>query len=288
MPVCFTVDHRNLLFRSWYALKDKGLSTIDGRPSGGVFGYVNSILGLVSSMQIMYMLVADDSETNWRKELFPHYKEHSHELPDEFFVEAKAVEEFLQLLGVERVQVDGYEADDIMASIACELSGRGWGVALVTNDKDLAQCVCDAKNVAILRAAQTGYEWMQELDVYKKFGVHATQIPDYLALVGDPSDGIPGIRGIGEKTASALLLAHESLEGILDHVADLPDRFRVKLQQLEKHVRVYKELATCKTNAWEYVQPMIRSTPDFNGLDRFAREWELVRLQEWVKERSRV
>jgi len=286
MALLFVVDQLNLVYRNYFALLSKGLATSKGVPSGTVFGFVNSILLLHDqfiSTQGAQALIAGDGDGNWRREIYPHYKEVHHELPDEFYVELSAIDEFIQLFGLHSIRVTMFEADDVMATLVRMMTELNTGVALVTNDKDLAQCVSDAKHVALLRATGAGYEWMQEKEVLAKFGVEAHQIPDYLALVGDPGDGIPGIKGIGEKTAASMLKEYGSLENLLDNTSLLSDRHRVKLEQLKEHARVYKQLATCRTDVPldQCVTPPTVAI-DHNGLEDFARKWELQSLTTWV------
>ncbi|RLE31459.1 DNA polymerase I [Candidatus Acetothermia bacterium] len=212
------IDGHSALFRSFYAIPE--LTTSKGEPVNAVYGFVRTLLSALRQYPARYLAVAFDAGgPTVRHREFAAYKATRKEMPDALAQQLPRVKELLDTLGVARLELPGYEADDIMATLARSAERQGLEVLLLTGDKDMAQLVSD--KVLLLRPGRKPSEGLTLLDregVEEKFGVPPEKIVDLLALVGDTSDNVPGVRGIGDKTAKRLLAEFGSLEAILDNV----------------------------------------------------------------------
>jgi len=212
-----------------------GFSTRDGFPTGAVYGFARTVLKLLREYPAQYVAIAfDTGAPTHRHDLFSGYKADRPSLPDDLRVQIPVIEELVDALGLPRFAKDGYEADDFMASLALEARERGVEALLLTGDKDMMQLVGD--KVFVLK---TGRQPGQSFDRYDRdrvkeyLGVYPHQVADFLALVGDSSDQIPGVSGIGKKTAQELLEQFESLDGLLQRVGEV-DSARTR-NALENH-----------------------------------------------------
>lgn len=211
------IDGHSALFRSFYAIPE--LTTSRGEPVNAVYGFVRTLLMALRQYPARYLAVAFDAGgVTVRHREFADYKATRKEMPEPLSVQIPRVKELLDALGIPRLELPGYEADDIMATLAREAERRGLTVLLLTGDKDMAQLV--SERVFLLRPGRKPSEGLALLDrkgVEEKFGVPPERIVDFLALVGDSSDNVPGVRGIGDKTAKALLAQYGSLEKVLEN-----------------------------------------------------------------------
>jgi DNA polymerase-1 len=227
-------DGHSIAYRSFYAIRE--LTTRDGRPVNAVFGFWRIFTRIMRSFPSSYAAVAFDAggET-FRHRLYPEYKATRKEMPDELATQFPLIQGLLKHLGVHIVSIEGVEADDILASLARRAAKKGLSVLIATSDKDLAQLV-DAK-VSLIRPAgrrpDGGIELLDPVKVKEKYGVPPERIVDFLSLVGDTSDNIPGIPAVGPKTASRLLVQFGSLDAVLKN-ADQVRNTRVK-ENLRAH-----------------------------------------------------
>ncbi|MCX7750964.1 MAG: DNA polymerase I, partial [Candidatus Bipolaricaulota bacterium] len=209
------VDGHSALYRSFYAVPE--LSTSRGEPVGALYGFLRTLLKVLREYPSAYLAVAlDAGGPTVRHEAYAAYKATRRPTPEPLAQQIPRVPELLAALGVPALAVPGYEADDVMATLAREAEAAGVPVLLLTGDKDMAQLVTD--RVVLLRPGRRPGDPVTVLDregVIAKFGVPPERIPDLLALEGDPSDHVPGVRGIGEKTARELLAQYGSLEAAL-------------------------------------------------------------------------
>ncbi len=217
----FLVDGHALAYRSYFAFAGAPLRNSQGEETGAVYGFLNTLLTLFSKYSPEYIAVAFDSrEATFRHEQFEDYKAHRPEMPEGLVAQLPVMFEVLDAMGLARLQAPGFEADDIIATLA-----RRWRddveVKIVSGDKDLLQLIDD--RVHVIRPGK-GVVLENELDaagLLQLTGLRPEQFVDYLALVGDASDNVPGVRGIGEKTANALLQRFGSLDEIYQHLDDI-------------------------------------------------------------------
>jgi DNA polymerase-1 len=226
------LDGYNLAFRSFYAVPE--LSRSDGFPTNALHGWVKTVWRLndlyPEAAAIGFFDLDGDRE---RQALLPDYKANRVEMPEALGKQFPPIRELTALMGIGVVECSGVEADDLIASAARELGERGDEVLVVSADKDLAQCVGGPVKQLLpppTANPKLGWRTLDEDAVREKFGVRPDQIADYLALVGDSSDNIPGLAGVGPKTAANWLRAYGGLEGIIANSGRLkPPRFQAKV-----------------------------------------------------------
>ncbi len=223
------LDGYNLAFRAFYGMPE--LTSSSGFPTGALHGWVKTIWRLMDQEKPDAMLCFFDlGGAQDRLALLPEYKAQRKETPEPLERQIPVIKELTRAMGLVGVEMDGVESDDLLASQARLLANAGHEVLIVSADKDFAQCVDD--RVRILLPPPTanpklGWRVLDAEGVREKFGVPPERIADYLALIGDVSDNIPGVNGVGPKTAAKWFAEFGSLEGIIRHAAELkPDRFR--------------------------------------------------------------
>ena len=244
----FLIDGHALAYRSYFALIRNPLTNSKGENTSAVYGFTRQLLLLLRKYAPEYLAVVFDSggETERHRE-YPEYKAHREAMPDDMESQLSIIVEVIEALGVMVVEEEGYEADDILATLAKSAAARGVDVKILTGDKDLFQLLSD--RVHIIRPArgtaledEFGPEYIDE-----RFGLLPSQIVDLLALMGDASDNIPGVKGIGEKTALKLLHAFGSLDYILEHIEEVePEHVRKKLQEGSESALFSRELVRLK------------------------------------------
>jgi DNA polymerase-1 len=243
-------DGNSLAYRSFYAISE--LSTSTGRPVNAIFGFLRIILNVMRSFPSSYTAVAFDAGgKTFRHELYPEYKAERKEMPDALAEQLPLIRSLLKQLGINFVMEEGIEADDILATIAHSAANCGLRTLIASSDKDLAQLV--SENVSLLRPSgrrgDKGVELFDAERVYEKYGVYPCQMIDYLSLVGDSSDNIPGIPSVGPKTAAQLLERFQCLEGVLEN-SDKAGNKRVR-ENLRAHraaALLARRLVTLDTN----------------------------------------
>jgi DNA polymerase-1 len=237
------VDGHSAIFRSFYAIPE--LTTSTGEPVNAVYGFLRTLFAALREYPARYLAVAFDAGgVTVRHREFAEYKATRREMPELLTVQLPRVKELLACFGIPCLEQPGYEADDIMATLARLAEAAGIETLLLTGDKDMAQLVSD--KVFLLRPSRKPGEGLTLLDrkgVEEKFGVPPEQIVDLLALVGDSSDNVPGVRGIGDKTAKKLLSEYGSLEGVLAAAEKIPNKRAAKaLREHREEALLSREL----------------------------------------------
>ncbi|MEI8093938.1 MAG: DNA polymerase I [Spirochaetales bacterium] len=220
-PKVLLLDAFALIFRSYHAFVDRPILNADGKNINAYFGFFKTLFQLVREQKPTHLVVMYDSRTpTFRDALFDQYKAHRDAAPDDLLSNLPWIEETLTALGVPVMQQDGFEADDLIATGSRWCQQRGVECVIVSNDKDLMQLV--GGSVTILRSGfKGGWSRLGPDEVFKSKGVRPEQIADWLALVGDTADNIPGVKGIGDKTAIQLLADYGSLDGIYERLAEI-------------------------------------------------------------------
>ncbi|MGY4707313.1 DNA polymerase I [Candidatus Bipolaricaulota sp. J31] len=218
------IDGHSALFRSFYALPE--LTTSKGMPVNAIYGFTRTLLMALREYPSKYVVVAFDAKgPTLRHAAYAEYKATRKEMPDPLKVQLPVVKELVDVFGLKRLELEGYEADDIMATLSKLAEKRGIPVLNLTGDKDMAQLVSD--KVFILKPGRRPTDRLELLDrkgIEERYGVPPERIVDLLALVGDPIDNVPGVKGIGEKTAKKLLQQYGSLEAVLQAAERIPNK----------------------------------------------------------------
>lgn len=270
------IDGFNLMYRCFFATP--ALTRGDGFPTNALHGWVKSIWRLIDQERPSHTVVFFDlGGSQDRLALHPEYKAQRKEMPSELARQIPYIKTLTVAMGLAAVEKDGVESDDLLASCAVQCAAKGDEVLIVSSDKDFAQIVSDQIKILLPPpSAQPKLGW-RKLDVAgvkEKFGVKPAQIADYLALMGDTSDNIPGLTGVGPKTASKWLAQYGSLEGLIAASAMVePERFRGPLCESAERLRVNLRLTKLDI-ALEL--PEVRQTePDLGGLFRILKEMEM-------------
>jgi DNA polymerase-1 len=244
------IDGKSVFYRGYYAMPN--LSTKDGTPTGGVFGFATMALEVIRRLKPDYVAVAwDKPKTNIRRrlELYPEYKAGRKPAPEDFKLQIPVLQELLKAFGWPLYELDDYEADDIMGALAVQASEKGIETLLVTSDMDMLQLVNDTVHVYALKTGLSNIELYSPKSFEAKYGIGVDQFLDLKSLKGDSSDNIPGVPGIGEKGALELLKAYKTLDGIYDNLDLIKESHRKKLVAGKDLAYLSKELARIWTGA---------------------------------------
>jgi 5'-3' exonuclease len=241
------VDGPYVLYRSFFALPES-IRGVEDRPVGALLGAVNVLMRVVAERRPRALVVCFGQESaDYRVELYPGYHAHRPAMPEALAWQFTAAPELLEAFGWRCLSQAGLEADDVLGALARLEAAAGGEALLLTGDRDMYQCVGERVGVLMLSRGVRGFEEIDAAQVRRRYGVSPEQVPDFIALRGDPSDGLPGARGIGEKTAAELLARHGSLEGALAAVRRPGvERPRVSgaLTESAELLRAFRHIAT--------------------------------------------
>ncbi|HQF61037.1 MAG TPA: DNA polymerase I [Anaerolineaceae bacterium] len=250
-PVLYLIDGHALAYRAYFALTmsaSERMQTRTGEPTAGIFGFASVLLRLLEQDHPEYLAVAFDTGKTFRNDLFPEYKATRAKMPDDLRTQIDRIRQMLDAFQIPRLEVEGVEADDVLGSVAQQAVAHGLGVKIITGDRDLLQLVNDRIIINLAGSKMSeARDFTAEL-VIDSLGVRPDQVVDYKALVGDKSDNIPGVPGVGEKTATALLAQYQTLDAIYEHLTEIPDRVRNKLESGRDLAYLSRNLATIRTD----------------------------------------
>jgi len=238
------IDGKSVFYRGYYAMPN--LATKDGTPTGGVYGFATLALEIIKRLKPDYVAVAwDKPKTNIRRRLaiYPEYKAGRKPPPPDFYEQIPVLHELLAAFGWPLYELDDYEADDIMGTLAVQAAKQDIETLLVTSDMDMLQLIDPHVKVFALKKGLTSIELYSPESFKAKYGIEVEQFLDLKSLKGDSSDNIPGVPGVGEKGAIQLLQEHKTLDGIYDNLALLKDSMRKKLEAGKDSAYMSKELA---------------------------------------------
>ncbi len=250
MAKVLLIDGNSLTYRAFFALPSD-MATSSGQVTNAVFGFVSMLANVLRDQRPDGVMVAfDRPEPTFRHEAEPEYKAQREKAPDELRQQMLLVREVLAALGVHQVELAGWEADDIIATAATELAGRGDDVVIVTGDRDSYQLVADP-HVRVLynKRGVSDYALYDEAGILERTGVTPELYPQYAALRGDPSDNLPGVPGVGEKTAAKLITTYGGLDGIFDALDEQTPKLRQNLAESEDRARRNLELMILRRDA---------------------------------------
>ncbi len=241
------IDGYGLIYRSYFAFINRPLTDSEGTNVSAVFGFFRSLFSLIQEHRPERIVVAMDSRVpTFRHELYAEYKAQRDRTPEDLHEQIPVIESILDKTGIQRLSIDGYEADDVIATVATDCASAGYACTIVSNDKDLLQLVDDEGRITALRYEKNMYVTYTAETVRQRFSVSPEQIVDYLSIVGDSSDNIPGIKGIGEKGAVQLLQQFCSFEGIKAGLPELTGAKRKKIEEGFEAVRLSRDLVTLR------------------------------------------
>lgn len=239
------VDGNNLMFRSYYATAYNGnfMKNSKGIPTNALFGFVSMINKIINEENPEYMAVAFDIGKNFRKEKYDFYKEGRIEMPEELKTQMPIARDILDAMGIKHFELAPYEADDIIGTIAkMTEDDKDFVSLIVSSDKDLLQLISDETEVKLLK--QTGFIRYSHAKFLEDYGIEPIRMIDLKALMGDASDNIPGVKGIGEKTALKLLQEYESIENLYDNIDKITGKTKEKLENDKEMAFMSKNIAT--------------------------------------------
>lgn len=245
MKKIILVDGNNLLFRSYFATAYQGviMKNSKGFPTNALYGFINMMNKIIKDENPSYIMVAFDKGKTFRHDKYDDYKAGRAAMPDELKLQFPKAKEVLQAMGIKYFEIYNYEADDIIGTLAKRVDEEDQFVAtIVSSDKDLLQLISDEVVVKLLKSSD---HIMMTKDEFKNtYGLDPIKMIDLKALMGDSSDNIPGVKGIGEKTAIKLLTEYESLDGIYQHISDIKGKVKEKLESDKDNAYMSYDLAT--------------------------------------------
>ncbi len=272
------VDTPSMLYRAFFALP-KSIKGADGKPVNALLGAANLILREVEehSPRAVVLCFGPDAAT-YRVELYDGYHAERPEMPDELVPQWADAPEFFEAFGWRVDRHETLEADDVLGTLARKEEEAGGRALILTGDRDMFQCATKAVTVLYVRTGPQGAEVVGPKQVKEKYGIPPELVPDFIALRGDPSDGIPGAKGVGEKGAAELLREHGSLEALLDNaIAITRPKLRSTLIESADDLRAYKDIATLREAGFD---PPADSPTDFEAAAAAAAERGMNRLAD--------
>lgn len=289
MDKLFLIDAYALIYRSYYALIKNPRINSKGFNTSAVMGFVNTLNEIMTKEQPTHIAVAFDHGKTFRDEAFPQYKAQREETPEDIRRSVPVIKDIIAAMNIPALQADGFEADDIIGTLAVKAGGLGVETYMLTPDKDYGQLVRD--NVFIFRPRHGGgYEKMGSKEVCAKYAIDSPQrVIDLLALMGDSADNFPGCPGVGEKTAAKLIAQFGDVDNMLDNTADIKGKLREKVETAVDDIRMSKFLATIRTDVPIDLDldSMRLGEPDEQKLREIFNELEFKTLADKILNKSK-
>lgn len=288
MDKLFLLDAYALIYRSYYAFIKNPRINSKGVNTSAIMGFMNTLNEVLTKEKPTYIAVAFDHGKTFRNEAYPAYKAQREETPEDIKLSIPIIKKILQAYHIPILQADGFEADDIIGTLAIHAAGQGIDTYMLTPDKDYGQLV--RPNVFIYRPRHGGgYDTMGEKEITGKYGItSATQIIDLLALMGDSADNFPGCPGVGEKTAVKLINEFGSVKNLLANTSRIKGKLREKVENATEDIRTSYFLATIRTDVpIDLDLEMMRKTdPDEDKLEQIFTELEFKSLSDKILRKS--
>ncbi|MGA2008411.1 MAG: DNA polymerase I [Solirubrobacteraceae bacterium] len=278
-PSLFLIDGNSLVYRAFFALPES-IATSTGEPTNAIFGFASMLVKLITEYGATPTIVAWDAGTSGRTEAYPEYKAQRRSRPDLLREQWPAFEPLVEAFGYRNARLDGYEADDVLATIAQRAIEQRISVSIVTGDRDAFQLIDEQGLVSVMATARgiTETKLYDRAAVIERYGIAPEQIPDFYGLKGDTSDNIPGVPGIGEKTAAELLVSFGTLESLLDRTDEVSGvKRRENLVAHREDAIVSKQLATMQRDLplELSLEDVLAAEPDLTALRETFRRYEL-------------
>ncbi|MEO1958998.1 MAG: DNA polymerase I [Nautiliaceae bacterium] len=272
MATLTLIDTFGFLFKNYYALEKANLKNKEGFPTGMLTGFMNFIASLGKEFPTDYIAFAIDSEHSFRKELYKNYKANRKEVPDALKLQLPIAIDLIEKMGFKMIKIDGFESDDIIASLAKKASQKGIKVKIISSDKDMYQLLDE--NISIYDPSKK--KEITTKECFEKFGVYPQNFVDFQALVGDSSDNVPGVKGIGVKTAAKLINEYKTLENIYSNIDKIKGALQKKLIEGKESAFLSRELVRLKTDLIDDInlnefktpkEPILKVEEDLKKLD---------------------
>jgi DNA polymerase-1 len=250
-PTLYLIDGHALAYRTFFAMSSTSgdtMRTSKGEPTAAIFGFMSVLFRLLEKEKPEYLAVAFDTGRTFRNDIFPDYKATRAKMPDELRGQIERIREIIDAFDIPRLEKENAEADDVLGTIAYQAVEKGLGVKIITGDRDLLQLVNERIIVNLPGRSMADAKDYSVNDVIQKMGVRPDKVIELKALMGDSSDNIPGVPGVGEKTALKLLEDYDSIEEIYAHLDDIPQKFKTKLENGKDLAFTSKDLARIRTD----------------------------------------
>lgn len=284
MDRLFLLDAYALIYRSYYAFLKNPRINSKGLNTSAIMGFVNTLNEVITKEQPTYMAVAFDHGKTFRHEAFPAYKAQREETPEDIRASVPIIKDILEAYHIPVLQADGFEADDVIGTLATAAGREGIETYMLTPDKDYGQLV--GGNIYIYRPRHGGgYDTLGESEVTEKYGIATTaQVIDLLALMGDSADNFPGCPGVGEKTAAKLITQFGSIDNMLAHTDEIKGKLREKVEGAVDDIRMSRFLATIRTDVPIALdlEKMKMTSPDEEQLEKIFQELEFRALTDKI------
>lgn len=244
------IDGHALAYRMFFALPLQAFTTKEGEPTNATYGFIRTLLELILAKQPpKYLAVSFDVGKTFRDDIFTDYKGTREKMPDELRIQIERIKEVVAALNIPIMELEGYEADDVLGTIAAQAKSHQVPAHIITGDRDLLQLVDANTRVELPARGSRPPEVFDETAVFDYFGVRPDQVVDWKALVGDSSDNIPGVKGIGAKTATKLISAYETLDGVYENIEQIKGAMRKKLEASQDNAYLSYKLAKIVVDA---------------------------------------
>lgn len=275
------VDGNSILFRAYYATAGipgrSIMQTKNGFYTNALYGFVGMLIKTIGTIKPTHILVAFDTKAKtFRHEEFDDYKAQRKPMPEELAMQIPAIKDFLDVMGIKRLEIEGYEGDDIIGTFAKKAKRQNYDVIILSGDKDMLQLVDNNVQVYLTRHGVSELEAFNVDNFYEKMQIYPSQVVDFKALTGDNSDNLPGIRGIGPKTAYQLLAEYETIENLFAHVEQIKGKIKQNIIEDQEISLRTKRLATinCDVDLKEDVATLKRQGFNKQALRQFFERYE--------------
>lgn len=247
METLLLIDGNGIIHRAYHALPS--FTTKKGFPTGAIFGFFSILNKVVSDFKPNYLIVCFDTPTpSFRKKIFIEYQAQRPKLDEDLKIQFKVIKEGLDKAGIFHIEKEGYEADDLMGSIAFYFKKNNLKILILSGDRDILQLIDEGVYVVTPEIGFSKSKIYDFVEVKNKFGIQPKQIPDFKALVGDPSDNYKGAKGIGPKKAQQLLNLYGSIEGIFKNIEEIDEKTKKSLLENKNNIFLSLKLAKILTN----------------------------------------
>ena len=280
------IDGHSLAYRAYYALPVENFATSSGQHTNAIYGMASMLINLISNEKPTHIAAAFDvSRKTFRSEKFPEYKANRSASPDEFKSQAEYLLQLMDSFKIKRFSQEGYEADDLIATLTKEAESDDFEILICTGDRDSFQLVSEKTTVLYPKKGVTDLVRMTPKAVEEKYGLTPSQYPDFAALRGDPSDNLPSIPGVGEKTAAKWIVEYGTLENLIKHASDIPGKAGESLKINIKNVLLNHELThlDSKVDIDTDLTKLAWSGIDFEEVSKFFDTLEIKALKDRIR-----
>jgi DNA polymerase-1 len=278
-PTLYLIDGSSYIYRAYYAIRH--LSSPKGFPTNALYGFTQMLLKVMKDRRPDHLAVVFDvGRQTFRTEMYPEYKANRAAMPDDLLPQISPIKEMVRAFNIPTLELAGYEADDIIGTLACDCEAKGMDVVVVTGDKDLMQVVTG--RVTLLDTMKDKATGIREVE--ERFGVPPELVIDILGLAGDTSDNIPGVPGIGEKTAIKLIQEFGSLDRLLERAGEVKGKTGERVREFAEQARLSRRLATidCRTPVTYQYDDLAVSPPDNTKLATLFKEYGFTTLMKEI------